>query len=45
MAELKPCPFCGGEVEERGGAMQLRKENYDYGLKMQRVWNDFQIQE
>ena len=32
MVELKPCPFCGGEIEERGGLMQLRKTHYDIGL-------------
>ena len=27
MAELKPCPFCGGEVEERGGQCNYGKKN------------------
>ena len=25
MADLKPCPFCGGEIEERGGQCNYGK--------------------
>ena len=28
MIELKPCPFCGGEIDERGGQC-------NYGKRMQ----------
>ena len=33
MAELKPCPFCGGEVEERGGQCNYWKKIMTLGLK------------
>lgn len=26
MAELKPCPFCGGEIDERGGQCNYGKK-------------------
>ena len=26
MNELKPCPFCGGEIEERGGQCNYGKK-------------------
>lgn len=26
MADLKPCPFCGGEIEERGGQCNYGKK-------------------
>ena len=33
MAELKPCPFCGGEVEERGGSCNYGKHIMTLDLK------------
>lgn len=40
MAELKPCPFCGGEVEETGGScnkVKCRKCGTSVALKT--AWN------
>lgn len=33
MAELKSCPFCGGEVEERGGSCNYGKHIMTLDLK------------
>ena len=33
MAELKPCPFCGGEIEERGGQCNYGKKVMTMDLK------------
>ena len=33
MAELKPCPFCGGEIDERGGQCNYGKETMILDLK------------
>ena len=33
MAELKPCPFCGGEIEERGGSCNYGKHIMTLDLK------------
>lgn len=33
MAELKPCPFCGGEVEERGGSCNYGKHTITLDIK------------
>ena len=33
MAELKPCPFCGGEIEERGGLCNYGKHIMTLDLK------------
>ena len=33
MLELKPCPFCGGEVEERGGSCNYGKHIMTLDLK------------
>ena len=37
MAELKPCPFCGGEVEETGGSCNFGKKDYDAQCKVQEM--------
>lgn len=33
MTELKPCPFCGGEIEERGGSCNYGKHIMTLDLK------------
>ena len=33
MAELKPCPFCGGEVEETGGSCNFGKKIMTLNVK------------
>ena len=33
MDELKPCPFCGGEIEERGGQCNYGKHIMTLDLK------------
>ena len=33
MADLKPCPFCGGEIEERGGSCNYGKKIMTMDLK------------
>ena len=33
MVELKPCPFCGGEIEERGGQCNYGKHIMTLDLK------------
>ena len=33
MSELKPCPFCGGEVEERGGSCNYGKHTMTLDIK------------
>lgn len=33
MTELKPCPFCGGEIEERGGTINFVERNITLDLK------------
>lgn len=33
MSELKPCPFCGGEIEERGGQCNYEKKTMTLNLK------------
>ena len=33
MAELRSCPFCGGEVEERGGSCNYGKHIMTLDLK------------
>lgn len=39
MNDLKGCPFCGGEVEERGGTCNYEK-GHDARCKMPEVRND-----
>ena len=33
MAELKPCPFCGGDVEETGGSCNFGKKIMTLNVK------------
>ena len=33
MSELKPCPFCGGEVEETGGSCNFGKKIMTLNVK------------
>ena len=33
MDELKSCPFCGGEIEERGGQCNYGKKTMTLDLK------------
>ena len=33
MMELKPCPFCGGEIDECGGQCNYAKETMTLNLK------------
>ena len=33
MAELKPCPFCGGDVEETGGSCNFGKKTMTLNVK------------
>jgi Lar family restriction alleviation protein len=33
MSELKPCPFCGGGIDERGGQCNYAKETMVLDLK------------
>ena len=33
MPKLKPCPFCGGEVEERGGSCNYGKHTITLDIK------------
>lgn len=37
MAELKPCPFCGGDVEETGGSCNFGKKIMTLNVKC-RKW-------
>ena len=34
--KLKPCPFCGGEIEERGGLCNYGKKIFTLDLKCQK---------
>ena len=43
MAELKPCPFCGGEVEERGGSCNYRKHIMTLDLKCKSCGTTFKF--
>ena len=33
MDDLKPCPFCGGEIEERGGQCNYGKKIMPLNIK------------
>lgn len=41
--ELKSCPFCGGEVEERGGQCNYAKETMTLDLKCEKCGTIFKF--
>lgn len=41
--ELKHCPFCGGEIEERGGLCNYAKEIMTLDLKCKRCGTVFKF--
>ncbi len=52
--ELSPCPFCGGEVEERGGScnygkhvmtLDLKCRSCGTGFKFKAKWQENPYQE
>lgn len=54
MDELKSCPFCGGEIEERGGQCNYGKKTMTLDLKCKQCetifkfkskWNENPYQE
>ena len=43
MIELKPCPFCGGEVEEHGGLCNYGKHIMTLDLKFKGCGTTFKF--
>ena len=43
MEELKPCPFCGGEIEERGGSCNYNKGIITLDLKCEKCGTIFKF--
>ena len=43
MAELKPCPFCGGEIDERGGQCNYGKTIMTLDLKCRKCGTIFKF--
>ncbi len=40
---LKPCPFCGGDVEERGGSCNYGKHVFTLDLKCKKCETAFKF--
>ncbi len=43
MMDIKPCPFCGGEVEERGGQCNYGKKTMTLDLKCEECGTIFKF--
>ena len=43
MAELKPCPFCGGEIDERGVQCNYGKKSITLDLKCKKCGTFFKF--
>ena len=43
MTELKPCPFCGGEIDERGGQCNYGKRIMTLDLKCDKCGTIFKF--
>lgn len=41
--KLKPCPFCGGEIEERGGLCNYEKKIFTLDLKCKKCGTIFKF--
>lgn len=43
MIELKPCPFCGGKIDERGGQCNYGKRIMNLNLKCDKCGTIFKF--
>lgn len=43
MDELKPCPFCGGKVEETGGSCNFGKKIMTLNVKCRKCGTKFKF--